>query len=99
MEPAEWHDDVIRDDGVQCEKEAAGTKRGNDLRGTERGSENKDYWEEIERNAITKMDFNKGKRGDPREKTLVPDCRDEERRAEKPATLLEERDSHRHGIA
>ncbi|KAJ1147083.1 hypothetical protein NDU88_013330 [Pleurodeles waltl] len=86
-----------------------GMKREEELRGAKRGSENNNYREEIERNAITKTDDNKGKRGDPREKTLVPDCRNKERqaltererrrRAEKPATLPEERGSHRYGIA
>ncbi|KAJ1218717.1 hypothetical protein NDU88_006294 [Pleurodeles waltl] len=76
-----WHDDVRRDDGVGGEYVEAGTKRIKEVYGTESGSENEDYREEIERNAITKLDDKKGNRGDQREKTPGPDCRNEERRA------------------
>ncbi|KAJ1130348.1 hypothetical protein NDU88_008701 [Pleurodeles waltl] len=83
-----WRHDVSRDDGVQEEKEEAGTKWREEPKEKESGPENEDYGEDIERNAITETDDRKGIRGDTREKTLLPDCHEEERRA--PAEREEE---------
>ncbi|KAJ1203820.1 hypothetical protein NDU88_007601 [Pleurodeles waltl] len=73
-----WQDDVRRDNGVRGENEEAGTKQGKEVKGTESGSENEDYGEEIEWNTIPKTD-DKGNRRDSREKTLCLDFHDKER--------------------